>query len=159
MGSWGTMWDRKSGVIMGIVLGLQTLSLAAGAEEFIVAKRVLDELKAGFATVEATDVLEARARIGGTVGSLAVDEGSRVKDGEVIATVGDRKLAFEISARAARVSSSGAELTQARAEYNRVKELVSAGVMPQARLDDAEAKLHALEGTTSAMTAKRELVS
>ena len=133
----GVMLDRKrgpdrrsgAGLLVGIVLGLQTLSLAAGAEEFTVAKRVLDELKAGFATVEATDVLEARARIGGTVGGLAVDEGSRVKDGEVIATVGDRKLAFEISARAARASSSGAELTQARAEYNRVKELVSAGVI------------------------------
>ncbi|MBF0129574.1 MAG: efflux RND transporter periplasmic adaptor subunit [Alphaproteobacteria bacterium] len=131
---------------------------SASAAEFTVAKVLVDDLKAGYATVEATDLLDARARIGGSIAGLVVDEGSMVTEGQVIATVGDRKLTFEMSAIAARAQSLNAERAQALTDYNRVRELTERGVTPKTRLTDAETKLKVAERNLAAMEAERDVV-
>ena len=54
---------------------------------------IADE-KAVFATIESANVVPARARIGGTIIELQVRQGDHVEQGQVIATVGDPKLAL-----------------------------------------------------------------
>lgn len=132
--------------------------MPALAEEFTVAKVAVDDLKAGFATVEATDLLDARARIGGSIAGLVVDEGTMVTAGQVIATVGDRKLTFEMSAVGARAQSLNAERAQALTDLNRVRGLVAKGVLAQVKLTDAETKLTVAERNLAAMEADRDVV-
>ena len=67
---------------------------ALAQETFTVAPKTVADEKAVFATVESANVVPARARIGGTVVELAVKEGDEVKQGQVVATVGDEKLAL-----------------------------------------------------------------
>lgn len=50
------------------------------------------EEKAVFATVESVDVIQARARISGTIVELHIDEGSEVRVGDVLAVIVDDLL-------------------------------------------------------------------
>ena len=74
------------------VLALMTAALTATAgqaAEFTVKAVNRPDYKAVFGRVESRDLVPARARIGGTILSLAVEEGSVVKAGDVIGTMGD----------------------------------------------------------------------
>ncbi|MCX6020110.1 MAG: biotin/lipoyl-binding protein, partial [Chloroflexi bacterium] len=68
---------------------------ALAQQTFVVEPKTVADEKAVFATVESTDVVPARARIGGTVVELAVKEGDAVKQGQIVATIGDEKLALQ----------------------------------------------------------------
>ena len=57
---------------------------ARAAETFTVEPKTVADEKAVFATVESTNVVPARARIGGTVVVLAVKHGDAVNQGEVL---------------------------------------------------------------------------
>lgn len=134
-----------------------TLALPAAAE-FEVARRTIDDRKAVIATVQPVDVLLARARIGGTVGALAVKDGDRVAAGERVALVGDEKLLFQMRAIEARTLSLEAERQQAKIDLDRAQELRRAGVGTQARLDEARTRLEVIERNIAAMHAERRVV-
>ncbi|MGI9420918.1 MAG: efflux RND transporter periplasmic adaptor subunit, partial [Geminicoccaceae bacterium] len=72
-----------------ICIGSLVQTSAAGFE---VERQDVADRKIVFATVESTDVTMARARIGGTLQQLAVDEGDRITRGQRIAVVVDEKL-------------------------------------------------------------------
>ena len=57
---------------------LLALLQATSAETHIVQSGFVTDEKAVFATVESVDVVSARARIGGVIGELRVDEGDAV---------------------------------------------------------------------------------
>lgn len=135
-----------------------TLAGSALAGELTVAPMLIEDLKAVQATVESADVLEARARIGGTVGQLMVDEGSAVEAGARIALVGDIKLSLEGKAAEARAASLQAAVEQARLDYERAVELRKTGAGTQVRLDDAKAKLEMSSRNLAAMRAERQVV-
>ena len=85
-------------LVLPLLLASATIAPVMAGGEFTVVKSVVEDVKAVFATVETADVINARARIGGTPGKLSVDEGSRVRKGQVIATVGDPKLKLRMDA-------------------------------------------------------------
>ena len=76
-------------------------------------EKVADE-KSVFATVESTDVVPARARIGGTVVALAVKKGDAVKRGQVVATVLDEKLALQMNSLDAQIAGLEAQFLKPR---------------------------------------------
>src|SRR5579864_7421058 len=67
-----------------------------GEERITVAPISVVDEKAVFATVESASIEPARARIGGTVAALAVREGDHVEQGQVVASVGDEKIALQM---------------------------------------------------------------
>jgi RND family efflux transporter MFP subunit len=78
---------------------------------------------------------------------LGVEEGSRVREGEVIARLENRDVAAARDQAAANIANARSSLEQARAElndatlaYNRHKELVAQGIVAQADFDAAEAR-------------------
>ena len=85
----------------------------ADAGEFVVQPVTVPDLKAVFGQVQSRDTVPARARIGGTLLSRAVEEGSAVKAGDVIAVVGDEKLALQLQATDARIKALQAQLDNA----------------------------------------------
>lgn len=132
---------------------------AATAAEYVVHLRQVDDRKAVFATVESVDQTLARARIGGTVGSLVVDEGSRVSAGQTIAMVGDPKLVFELAAIDQRLRSLEARKDLAAIELQRITELRRTGAATQARVDDAKTGLEVASRAVEAMRKDRQVVA
>ncbi len=128
---------------------------AAGFE--VERQRVVDR-KIVFATVESTDVTTARARIGGTLRNLAVDEGDRIERGQRIAVVVDEKLPQQLAALDARIAALAARADLAAVDLERIRALRARDTVSQARLDEAQASFDALEGELAAVRAEREVV-
>jgi RND family efflux transporter MFP subunit len=87
------------------------------------------------------------AKVTGRLEWLGVEEGSRVREGEVIARLENRDVQASRDQAAAALASAKASLEQARAELtdaglssNRMKELVSQGIVAQADFDVADAR-------------------
>lgn len=130
----------------------------ASAETHLVALRDTADRKAVFATVESIDTLAARARIGGTVEALSVDEGSRVESGQPIARIADPKLRLERAAIEARIESLRAQRDLARLSLDRAEELRRSGAATQARLDEARTDVNVIDKNLAALAAERDLV-
>lgn len=145
-----------------IVLALAIVAFAGAAQaqtEFTVEQRMLDDPKAVFGTVQSVDVAAARARIGGTVRKLEVDEGSAVKAGEVIATVDDPKLPLQLVAVDARLRSLESQRKLAETDLDRVAKLRQTGAATQARVDEAQTNLDVIRSTAAATQAERAVIA
>ena len=128
------------------------------AQEITVQQQMVDDLKAVFASVASLDTTRARSRIGGTITGLAVDEGSRVEEGQLLARVEDPKLALDIAALDSRIESAKAELKLAGIERDRIRTLRRKGTVSQAALDSADTALSVATGTLAALRAQRAQV-
>ena len=115
--------------------------LGVRAEEVTVSTTRVDDTKEVLATVESIRAPQARARIGGTVDSLTVAEGDRVKKGDVLANVVDPKHRLQLTAFDNRIAALEAKLAQIQTDLERVRQLRATGAAPQSRLDDAETQL------------------
>lgn len=128
------------------------------AASFEVERRKVADRKIVFATVESTDVTMARARIGGTLQNLAVDEGDRIERGQRIAVVVDEKLPLQLAALDARIEALTARVDLAALDLERIQALRARDTVSQARLDEARASFDALESELAAIRAEREVV-
>ena len=131
---------------------------ALAQETLTVAPKTLADEKAVFATVESANVVPARARIGGTVVELAVKEGDEVKQGQVVATVGDEKLALQMKSLDAQISGLEAQFAQAQTDLNRAEELFSRGTVPKTTLDQARTAFNVASNTLKSRTAERSVI-
>ncbi|HEY8337011.1 MAG TPA: efflux RND transporter periplasmic adaptor subunit [Tardiphaga sp.] len=136
-------------ILSAPVAGAQTLT--------VVARSVADE-KAVFATVESVSVVPARGRIGGTIVQLNVREGDPVTRGQVIAAIGDEKLALQMKSLDAQIDALQAQSTQAQTDYSRTEGLVERGTLPRVKLDEARTALNVAENGLRARTAERAVV-
>jgi RND family efflux transporter MFP subunit len=146
---------------MGFVLATAAALFAQAAlaqETFMVAPTAVADEKAVFATVESASVVPARARIGGTVVDLAVKEGDGVKQGQVIATIGDDKLALQMKSLDAQISGLEAQVAQAQTDLARAEDLVSHGTIPKTRLDEARTAFNVASNALKARTAERSVI-
>ncbi|MFT3673101.1 efflux RND transporter periplasmic adaptor subunit [Aestuariivirga sp.] len=148
---------RMKRIAAGIV-GLFALIQQGLAGEIKVTPMAVSDYKSVFGQVESRDVVPARARIGGTIVSLAVDEGSAVKAGDVIATVVDDKLALQLEALDARIAALGAELANALTELDRGKKLLAQGVVPKSRVDTLQTQYDVLNRQVEAAKAERSVL-
>jgi RND family efflux transporter MFP subunit len=132
--------------------------LPAAAGEFVVAPTVVDETKAVFGQVESRDVVPARARISGTVREIAVEEGSQVTAGQVIAVVVDEKLALERDAADADIKALQSQLDNARLELDRATQLLAKAAIPKSQVDQAQTKVDVLVNQLGAANARRAVI-
>lgn len=140
------------------LLGLASLTVLAAAADVPVTVAERPDLKAVFGQVESRDVVPARARIGGTVTSLSVEEGSAVKAGDVIALVVDDKLALQLGAVDARIKAIVAQLDNARIELDRASKLLAGGVVPKTRVDLLQTQFDVLTNQLTAAQADRAVL-
>ncbi|MDH3229072.1 MAG: efflux RND transporter periplasmic adaptor subunit [Alphaproteobacteria bacterium] len=145
--------------ILALIMVVLSAMPALAQAEFIVAVRDVADRKAVFATVQSVDVVAARARIGGTVRGLSVDEGSAVRSGQIIATVDDPKLGLQMVAIDARIRSLEAQKKLAGVEYDRLSALRKSGTISQARLDESQTNLNVVTGNHAALVAERAVVA
>jgi RND family efflux transporter MFP subunit len=102
----------------------------------------------------------------GTLEWLGVEEGSRVRAGEIIARLENRDVTASRDQAAANLVNARASLEQSQAElrdaglsYNRQKELLTQGIVAQADFDTADARYRkargGVDGATAAINAAR----
>ncbi len=131
---------------------------ALAEETLVVAPQTVADEKAVFATVESADIVPARARIGGTVTELTVKEGDAVKEGQVVATVVDDKLALQIKSLDAQIAGLEAQFAQAKIDLSRAEELVARAIAPKTRLDEAQTAFNVASNLLKARTAERSVL-
>jgi RND family efflux transporter MFP subunit len=146
-------------VLAPAALGLVAPLPAQAAEPFTVEMQQVEDLKAVYGTVEATDTQAARARIGGTVGRLAADEGDEVADGQILAVIADPKLALQLQSIEAQIASLKAERSQAAVDLNRTRTLYGQGVVAKARLDTQRTAVEVLDRNISAQKAQADVIT
>lgn len=144
--------------VIPALLGLVSFVALAAAGEAPVSVTRQPDLKAVFGQVESRDVVPARARIGGTVTELSVEEGSAVKAGDVIARVVDDKLALQLGATDARIKAIKAQLDNAKIELDRASKLLAGGVVPKTRVDLLQTQFDVLTNQLTAAEADRAVL-
>ncbi len=151
---------RLYSLLIGILacLVLPAASVPSEAAEITVHWIERPELKAVFGQVESRDVVPARARLGGTIVSLSIEEGSAVKAGDVVAVVVDDKLALQLGAIDARIKALDAELQNARTELERAKKLLQTGTVPKSRVDQLQTQVDVFTNQVVASEADRAVL-
>ncbi len=144
--------------IVGLALAATLLPQAAGAGEFVVQPITVTDTKAVFGQVESREVVPARVRIGGTLLTRRVEEGSAVTAGEVIAVVGDDKLALQLQAVDARLKGLDSQLDTARTDLERAQSLLQRGAVSQSRLDQLRTIVDVLVNQIEAAKAERAVI-
>ncbi len=147
---------RSSLLALPMLLALHAVAVAA--EVFVVRPTEVTDRKIVFATVESVDRTVARARITGTLEELAVDEGDKVAEGQVLARIEDPKLRLEQIAIEAQIKALEADRELARIELERARTLRQRNAVPQARLDEALANFRVIEARIAAEEARRDVV-
>ncbi len=147
---------RKT-VVMAAALALLA-GQAIAADTFTVEPQKIADEKAVFATVESTNVVPARARIGGTVAELSVKEGDHVTQGQVVGVVGDEKLVLQMKSLDAQIAGLEAQLTQTQSDLTRAEELFAKGTIPRTRLDEARTAFNVATNAHRARIAERSVV-
>lgn len=131
---------------------------AAMAAEYAVKAVEKPDLKAVFGQVESRDLVPARARLGGTIISLSVEEGSAVKAGDVVAVVVDDKLALQLGAIDARLKALDAQLKNATDDRDRAQKLFDSGVVPKKQIDAYQTAVDVLTNQRAAAVAERSVL-
>jgi RND family efflux transporter MFP subunit len=147
--------------ILGISIafaGLFSLEMPSWAADYTVHSLAKTDLKAVFGRVESRDIVQARARLGGTIVSLDAVEGNPIKAGDVVATVVDDKLALQLTAFDARLKELDAQLQNALSDLNRGKSLLVAGTVPKAGVDALQTKVDVLNNQVTALQADKSIV-
>lgn len=127
----------------------------AGPPVFEVEATEVVDLKSVYATVRSRDLIQARVRTPGTVTSLKADEGDAVREGQVLALVVDPKIALKIKAIDARIVAAASRVETARVELDRSKTLLTQGVSPQSRVDQAQTAYDVAANDLKAAQAER----
>lgn len=131
---------------------------ATDAATYTVQVVEVEDRKSVFATVESVDVVAARARIGGTVTELLVDEGSAVEAGQKIARVVDEKLALKVKSVDAQIESFKSQKDLAVTALARAEKLYATGAIPKARLDEARTNREVVDRSLASALAERQVL-
>src|SRR5579862_1389002 len=148
----------RARALLMTLIGVALVSPALAEQIFLVAPVSVPDQKAVFATVESRRIVPARARIGGTVAELVVKEGDHVDLGQIVATVGDEKIALQMQSLDAQIAGLEAQLAQAKTDLARAEELFSRGTIAQARLDEARTAFSVADNTRRARIAERSVL-
>ena len=139
-------------------LALLALTAQAGAETLTLTPQPVTDWKAVYGRVEARDRIPARARLGGTLVELTVQEGDIVAAGQPLARIVDEKLAFQLSALQSQETAVKAQLTNAETDLKRGEDLRQQGVTTQQRLDALRTQVDVLRGQLATLMAQAEVI-
>jgi len=149
--------------LRSLILAVLMAGLPAGhslrAGEFTVHPVVVPEMKAVFGQVESRIVVPARARIGGSVRDIRASEGDEVKEGQVIATIVDDKLALQLSAADAKIEALNSQLANARVQLERAQQLRTSGAGTQVNLDQARTQFEVITNQVAAARAEKDVIA
>ena len=115
--------------------------------------REIDLAYSSEAVIEAVRQSTVAAQISGRIVELRFDVGDYVKKGEVIVRIDERAAGQALAASEAQVREADAAARNARAQYERSRQLLAQKFISQAALDKAEADYKQAQARLSAMLA------
>ena len=133
-----------------------TVTWAQAAEPLataIVAYREVDQLYAAEGVVEAVKQSTVAAQISGRIVDIRFDVGDSVKKGEVIVRTDERKVSDALAGTQAQIAQAQATLANAKAHYERTRQLFNQKFVSQAALDRAQADYRAAQAQLEAAVA------
>lgn len=149
---------RVSPLFIVLFCLITNASNALSQDTHKVSLQAIEDRKAVLATVQSVDFTPARARIGGTLSELLVDEGSVVEANQVIARIIDEKHNLEMLTIQARTASLQSERKLADIALGRAKRLRKSGAGSQAKLDEARTNLDVVVKNLKVIETEQELV-
>jgi RND family efflux transporter MFP subunit len=150
---------RSAFLFLGFLLGCgqevpaPAQQAAADLKSAVVEVRELELTYSAEALVEAVRQSTVSAQIAGRIIELRFDVGDAVKKGEVIARIDERAASRALEASEAQVREAQATLANARASYERSKQLLAQKFISQAALDQAESAYKSAQARVSALLA------
>ncbi|TDK51924.1 efflux RND transporter periplasmic adaptor subunit [Antarcticimicrobium luteum] len=144
--------------ILASALAVFGAGMALAASEQTVGQREITEWKAVFGRVEARDLIPARSRIGGTLVSVGVTEGSAVTEGQMIAEIYDPKLNLQLDSVQGEIDALLSQLDNARTELKRGEDLLERGVTTAQRLDALRTQVEVLQNQIEATRAQKRVI-
>lgn len=138
---------------------LPALLLLAGFAQAADLKTATVELREVELTFSAEAVVEAvrqstvSAQIAGRIVEVRFDVGDTVKKGEVIVRIDERQASQAVAASTAQVSEAQAAMANARAQFERTRQLLAQKFVSPAALDKAETDYKAAQARVSALLA------
>lgn len=132
------------------------LTTSASAAELASAPVELREIELTYtaeAVIEAVRQSTVAAQIQGRIVDIRFDVGDAVKQGDVIVRIDERQVGQAAAASAAQVGEAQAALANARAQYERTKQLLAQKFVSRAALDRAESEYRAAQARVSALLA------
>lgn len=133
-----------------------TVTWAQAAEPLataIVAYREVDQFYAAEGVVEAVKQSTVAAQISGRIVDIRFDVGDSVKKGEVIVRIDERQVSDALAGTVAQIAQAQATLANARAHYERTRQLFNQKFVSQAALDRAFADYRAAQAQLEAAVA------
>ena len=130
----------KMSLIFGLLL--QTAAVANASEQLAVATVQYREVAQSYAAeglVEATRQSTVSAQISGRIKEINFDVGSHVNKGQVILRIDERETGQALAGSNAQVLQAQATLQNAKAAYERSKQLFEQKFISQSALDKAQA--------------------
>jgi RND family efflux transporter MFP subunit len=100
--------------------------------------------------VEATRQSTVSAQISGRVKEILFDVGDRVKQGQLILRIDEREAVQAVAGSQAQLAQSQANLQNAKASYERAKQMFAQKFISQAALDKAQADYQVAAGQAAA---------
>ncbi len=147
------------GVVVSIQIALLALMcpvLSHAALPFEVAPvlfKEVDQTYAAEALVEAVNQATVSAQISGRIVEINFDAGDYVKKGQVLVRIDEREASQVLAGSQAQVAQAQAALQNAKANYDRTKQLVAQKFVSQAALDKALTEYKAAQAQAQASLA------
>lgn len=126
---------------------------AQGLKSALVELREIELTYGAQAEVEAVRQSTVSAQVAGRIVELRFDVGDYVKKGDVIVRIDERAAAQAVAASEAQVREAQAALANARAQYERSKQLVQQKFISAAALEKAETDFKQAQARLTAMLA------
>jgi RND family efflux transporter MFP subunit len=130
--------------------------LALAALPFATTEVVYRPVDSGYsaeAVVEAGRESTLAAQVAGRILSLNVDAGDAVRQGQLLARIDDSEARNSIAGNQAQVAQAEANLVNAKASYERTKQLVARKFVSASALDKAQADYYAAQAQVDAAKA------
>lgn len=132
--------EMRQNLLAGILLAVAVSAHAAGQLAVAPVKyREVDQTYSVEGVVEATRQSTVSAQISGRIKEVNFDVGSRVNKGQVILRIDERETAQALAGSNAQVLQAQATMQNAKATYERSRQLFEQKFISQAALDKAQA--------------------
>jgi RND family efflux transporter MFP subunit len=149
-------------LVNGVLLGVFAFALPAHAADIATAKVRIRSVAAQTSldgVIEAVKQSTVSSQASGRIVSLMVKAGDKVRAGQVLATVDDREAQTGVQASQAQLRQAEADLHNAKANFERTRDLQAQGFFSKAALDAAEAQFKMASGRSAQAAAGAQSAS
>ncbi|MDA0226356.1 MAG: efflux RND transporter periplasmic adaptor subunit [Proteobacteria bacterium] len=140
-------------LVLALLLALPLTAHAEALKTATVQLREVELTWSAEAVVEAVRQSTVSAQIAGRIVEVRFDVGDTVKKGEVIVRIDERQASQAVAASTAQVREAQAAMANARAQFERTKQLLAQKFISQAALDKAETDYKAAQARVTALLA------